>query len=96
MVVWQFPGGLAIKDSALSLLWHKFDPCLAQELLHAMGVAKKKSLKMHYITAKYLQYTYYQGGGNTKQYTQYNPIGDTFIHNDSQRKAERKLQKCQQ
>ena len=29
-----------VKDPALSLLWHRFDPW-PWELLHAMGVAKK-------------------------------------------------------
>ena len=28
--------------SLLSLLWHRFNPSLAQELLHALGTAKKK------------------------------------------------------
>ena len=23
---WEFPGGLAVKDSSLSLLWFRFDP----------------------------------------------------------------------
>ena len=45
----EFPGGAqCVKDLALSLLWlrslllHGFDPCLAQELLHAVGVLQKK------------------------------------------------------
>ena len=26
MLVLKFPGGLVVKDLALSLLWHRFDP----------------------------------------------------------------------
>ena len=42
----EFPGGLAVKDSALSLLWLVATAMaqvqsLAQELSHAMGAAKK-------------------------------------------------------
>ena len=41
--VWEFPGGLVVKDLALLLLWHRFDPwrvgSLASELPHAVGVA---------------------------------------------------------
>ena len=38
----EFPGGLAVKDLALSLLWRRFDP-LAQELPHAAGAAENKT-----------------------------------------------------
>ena len=34
-------GGLPVKNSVLSLLWHRFDSW-PRELLHAEGVAKKK------------------------------------------------------
>ena len=37
----EFPGGLAVKDSVLSLLWHEFNPW-PRELPHAVGVTKKK------------------------------------------------------
>ena len=37
----EFPGGLTVKDPALSLLWQRFDPC-PRELLHALGTAKKE------------------------------------------------------
>ena len=37
----EFPGGLAVKDLALSPLWLRF-LSLAWELLYTMGVAKKK------------------------------------------------------
>ena len=42
----EFPGGLEVKDLALSLQWlgsllcHGFDPW-SQELLHTVGMAKK-------------------------------------------------------
>ena len=38
----EFPGGLEVKDSALSLLWFIFDPW-PWELLHVAGVAEKKN-----------------------------------------------------
>lgn len=39
----EFPGGLAVGDLVLLLLWHRSDPwILAWESLHAMGVAKTK------------------------------------------------------
>lgn len=37
----EFPGGLVLKDLALSLLWQGFDP-LAWELLLVVGMAKKE------------------------------------------------------
>ena len=40
----DFLGGLAVKDSALSLLWLGLDPW-PRELLHAMGSAKTKETK---------------------------------------------------
>ena len=40
----EFPGGLALKDLALSLLWQELDPW-TRELLHAVGSAKKKKKK---------------------------------------------------
>ena len=47
--VTESPGGLEVKDLALSLLWLGSwlwavtqVQCLARELLHAMGTAKKK------------------------------------------------------
>ena len=39
MVKGEFPGGLTIKDSVLTLLWLRFDPW---QLPHAEGAAKKK------------------------------------------------------
>ena len=35
----EFPGGLALKDSVLSLLWLRFDPWPGKFLWHAEGVA---------------------------------------------------------
>ena len=40
----EFPGCLVVKDSALSLLWLKFDP-LAWKLPHAVGTGQKKKKK---------------------------------------------------
>ena len=38
----EFPDGLVVKDSMLSLLWLGFDPW-SEEFLHAVGVDKKKN-----------------------------------------------------
>ena len=38
IVILEFPGDLAVRNSVLSLLWLRFDP----RLLHASGVAEGK------------------------------------------------------
>ena len=37
----EFPGGLGVKELALPLLWHRFDPW-PRKLLLATGMAKKE------------------------------------------------------
>ena len=51
---WEFPDGLAADDPGLSLLW----PSLAQEPLHAMGVAKttKQNLPVEMMELKQLSH----------------------------------------
>ena len=41
----DFPGGLAVKDPVLSLLWHRFDPCLGTSACSRHGQKKKKKEK---------------------------------------------------
>ena len=38
----EFPSGLAVKDSALSLLWLRFNPAWEFSHAHASGTAKNK------------------------------------------------------
>ena len=40
----ELPGGLAVKDSVLSLLWLRFNPW-PWELLHAADVVRKEKIK---------------------------------------------------
>ena len=56
----EFPGGLVVKGSGIviAMVWVQ---CLAKELLHAMGTAKKiffnffsTSIRMHSVFGKYL------------------------------------------
>ena len=41
----EFPGGLALEDSALSLLWLGLDPWLGNFLMPLVGVARKKTFE---------------------------------------------------
>ena len=52
----EFPGGLAVKDLALSLLWLRFIPW-PQECLHATGMAKRKKKKKKRKRKKILRTT---------------------------------------
>ena len=44
-IVLEFPGSLAVKDSALSLLWHSFNPWPGTPACHRHGQKKKKKGK---------------------------------------------------
>ena len=55
----EFPGGLTVKDLALSLLWLRFLLAWVQfqamELLHAIGMAKKKKKKREINIATFIK-----------------------------------------
>ena len=44
----EFPGGLAVKDMTLSLLWHRFDPWPVNFCMSA-SVAKNNNKKQNKI-----------------------------------------------
>ena len=47
----EFPGALAVENSALSLLWHGFDPGVGTSTYCKLGQKKKKK-KKHKIDIK--------------------------------------------
>ena len=45
VLAWRFPGGLAVKDLALSLLWHVSDPWPRNFCMQWVQPRKKKEKK---------------------------------------------------